>query len=419
MTKYREFTTKQQQKLCTFSVFVALFFSFLLVAPETHFCCAAAAPQDTLQKAHRLISNGGFILNKNGVAIASRNADSQFIPASILKITTCLAALHILGPDFRFRTDFYYTADNDLWIKGFGDPFLTSEEIVFILDNLQQRGVTQINNIHLDASAFQLDQETAGAGKSLNPYDAANSALATNFNTVNFTKKANGTIFSAEAQTPTLPIMQQLGKNLAPGRHRINITSNRQNIFTHTGELFKALQKKTGIIGDGSIYVGHIQSPATPVYSHFSSKTLQNIISGLLLYSNNYIANQVFLICGAESQGYPASWEKSRNTVETFLSRLGLTSAEIHMVEGSGLSRDNHVTPAAMLKILNHFKPYAHLLTNDQDILIKSGTLTGVYSYAGFFQTQQNRDPFVIILNQKKNYRDKLLNLLEKIYHHP
>ncbi len=389
---------------------------FFIFPPIT---TAQTSHQHTVKKTNRLITNGGYILTKNDIPIGSRNADSQFIPASILKIVTSLAALDILGPDFRFKTEFYHTADNDLFIKGFGDPYLTSEEITVILNNLQHRGVNQINNIHLDASAFQLSRETEGAGKSLNPYDAANSALATNFNTINFTKNVAGTIISAEPQTPTLPIMQRLGKNLEPGKHRINITSNDKNILIHTGELFRALQKRTDIAGDGSITVRHVQPQATPIYTHFSSKTLQDIISGLMLYSNNYIANQIFLTCGAQSQGYPATWDKSRDSVESFLANIGLTTADIVLVEGSGLSRNNHVTPAAMLKILKHFKPYARLLAYDKGRLIKSGTLTGVYSYAGFFQTEEKHDPFVIILNQKKNYRDTILNLLEKIYQQP
>lgn len=418
-TKYTESTDKQQQKICVLCIFVIIFFSFVFVTTFTHSCLAAADNQHISKKIDRLIANGGYILSKNGASIASSNADTQFIPASTLKIVTSLAALDILGPGFRFKTNFYLTEDNDLFIKGFGDPYLTSEEITIILGNLQQRGVSRINGIYLDASAFQLTQTTEGAGKSLNPYDAANSALATNFNTINFIKQDDGTIVSAEVQTPTLPMMQRLGKQLAAGEHRINITSNHKNMLIHTGELFRALQKRMGIAGDGPITVKHTPPHSPPIYTHFSSKTLLDIISGLMLYSNNYIANQIFLACGAQRLGYPATWEKSRSTFKTFLAGLGFTAADIVMVEGSGLSRNNQITPAAMLKILHHFSPYAHLLASDKGRLIKSGTLTEVYSYAGYFQAEKNSSPFVLILNQKKNTRDKLLNLLEKMYQQP
>jgi len=404
---------KKQRHRILLCFILSYFFVFTpLTAAQTN-------NQRISEKIDRLITNGGYILSKKNDTIASHNADLMYIPASILKIVTSLAALDILGPDFRFKTEFYQTVDNDLFIKGFGDPYLTSEEITIILGNLQQRGVSRINGIYLDASAFQLSKKTEGSGKSLNPYDAANSALAVNFNTINFTKQADGTIVSAEPQTPTLPIMQRLGRNVTAGKHRINITGNHKNILIHTGELFRALQKRTGIAGDGPITVQNIQPSAPPIYTHFSSKTLKDIIRGLMLYSNNYIANQIFLTCGAQHMGYSATWKKSRDTVATFLARLGFSAADIVMVEGSGLSKNNRVTPAAMLKILRHFKPYTHLLAEDRGRLIKSGTLTGVYSYAGYLQTEQNSDPFVLILNQKKNNRDKLLNLLEKIYQQP
>ncbi|OKY75133.1 MAG: hypothetical protein BM485_09135 [Desulfobulbaceae bacterium DB1] len=77
----------------------------------------------------RLIDNGGYILADGQAPIAAADEEKLFVPASILKIVTALGALHILGPDFRFHTEFYLSPDNDLYIKGFGDPFLTSEEI--------------------------------------------------------------------------------------------------------------------------------------------------------------------------------------------------------------------------------------------------------------------------------------------------
>ena len=90
------------------------------------------------------------------------------------------------------------------------------------------------------------------------------------------------------------------------------------------------------------------------------------------------------------------------------------------MTEGSGLSRRNRITVQAMLVILDRFKPYASLLPrtskNHQDILVKSGTLTGVYSYAGYFVHESSLDDFVLILNQENNTRDRLLALLAKLY---
>lgn len=390
------------------------FFLFLLLSAVLS-CTAGAADRRVRQQIDSLISNGGYILSVDGRILASKNENTPFVPASTLKIATALGALRLLPADFRFRTDFFLTGDNDLCIKGYGDPALTSEEIVLILQSLRQQGVARINNILLDAGAFELTGEAEGRGDSLNPYDAACSALAVNFNTVNFTKRTDGTIISAEEQTPTLPIMRRLGKNLPADTHRINLTNDHDNILVHTGELFRALQHRLGIPGEGTVTAGAVPAGARLFLTHRSSQSLEQIIAGLLRYSNNFIANQLFLTCGAMKNGYPATWDKGRRVFREFLASLAVTEQQLTMVEGSGLSRDNLATPAAMLKILHAFRPHARLLAVDQGRLIKSGTLTGVYCYAGYFTGGESPAPFVVMLNQPENQRDRIVNLLEKI----
>ena len=88
-----------------------------------------------------LIDNGGYAVKKDGKIIAAHNLHQMFVPASIVKIATSLAALHILGPQFRFETYFFMDMNQNLYIKGFGDPFLISEEIELIVRELKKQGV--------------------------------------------------------------------------------------------------------------------------------------------------------------------------------------------------------------------------------------------------------------------------------------
>jgi D-alanyl-D-alanine carboxypeptidase/D-alanyl-D-alanine-endopeptidase (penicillin-binding protein 4) len=379
--------------------------------------CPAGTDRDRLQgRIDRLITNGGYILaDAGGRILAAKNETTPFAPASTLKVATALGALHLLGADFRFATEFYVTAGHDLAVKGYGDPFLTSEEMLLILQKLRQLGVQRINNILLEAGAFDLAGEAEGRGETLNPYDAAGSALAANFNTVNFTKEPDGRVSSAEPQTPTLPLMERLGKNLPPGTHRINLTNDRDNILVHSGELLRALQKSLGIAGEGTICAAAVPPGARLLLAHQSSQPLSQVLAGLLRYSNNFIANQLFLTCGANRYGYPATWAKGRRVFREFLASQHLTEAELTMVEGSGLSRDNLASPAALLRILQAFRPHARLLAEDRGRLVKSGTLSGVYCYAGYFLTGEEAKPFVIMLNQPENQRDEIVNLLERL----
>ena len=69
-----------------------------------------------------------------------------------------------------------------------------------------------------------------------------------------------------------------------------------------------------------------------------------------------------------------------------------------------------------MIFILDQFKPHSRMLPNANGNLVKTGTLTGVYSYAGYFQDNDQQHSFVLILNQNKNNRSAVLNYLEKLF---
>lgn len=400
-------------RLCFCILLLAtIFFPFL-----SHDVFSSTQTPKKLEKVNKLIKHGGYIVQKGSATIISKKADSLFIPASILKIATALTSMNVLGPDFRFETVFYQNKQGDLYIQGKGDPFLISEEVSLILEHLKQKGIVRINNIFLDDTLYQVDDHVDGVGKSLNPYDVINGGLCVNFNTVYVTVSPQGKISSAEPQTPTLPIMKELARSMPPGNHRFNISKNKDNVMRYVGELFRALQKENGISGNGRISKVKVPGNLPPLYTHRSSKTIQSSIQDLMLYSNNFIANQFFLACGAKRFGYPATWDKAQKTMQMFLqAELGLDDQKITIMEGSGISRKNRITPFAMNKILTAFKPYAHTLPLEKGRLIKSGTLTGIYSYAGYFKNNSKLDTFVVILNQKKNTRDSVLNLLEKIY---
>lgn len=377
---------------------------------------------DVLSATESLIDNGGYAVIKNNKFIAAHNLHKAYVPASIIKIATALAALKILGPRYRFKTNFYLDDRQNLYIKGFGDPFLISEEVAAIVAKLKRLGCKEINDIYLDNAAFQLTAAADGAGSSDNPYDAQNSALAVNFNTINIEIEKRGRVVSAEEQTPFLPLMVRMAAGLDPGTHRVNITRGKNDgdtiISQYAGELFRAFlqQEKISVLGT-------IARRTTPdnlplLYVHRSTKTLKDCIGPLMLYSNNFIANQLFLALGSHKYGYPATWEKSILAMASYLQKeKELSAKEIRIIEGSGLSRKNRVSPQAMIRLLESFKPYAKLLPQEDGKFMKSGTLKGVYSYAGYFVKNGKLDSFTLLLNQEKNTRDRVLDVLERIYH--
>ena len=360
-----------------------------------------------------VIHNGGWaVADKRGNLVGACNIDTPFIPASILKIPTALAALRVLGLKYRFRTELYLDSGDNLYIRGYGDPLLISEEVLVILQNLHSRGVRTINSIYIDDSAFALEHQPPGRETSSNPYDAPIGATVVNFNSVSFRVFRNHQVRSAEPQTPTLPIMRELGRNLTRGRYLINICPDgcrtKRRMARLTAELFRGLQHQAGIGGRGVFGIRKAPAHARLVYFHKNSRSLDEVLASMLKYSSNFIANLLYLTIGAEKYGYPATWAKANRAVHNALvSELGKkTAALIIQEEGAGLSRNNRVTARAMLAVLKKFQPHRELLRRRSHVLVKSGTMKGIFNYAGYLP---EGNAFVILLNQQRNTRGTVL----------
>src|SRR5438105_3173470 len=128
----------------------------------------------------------------DGQVVYSRNSDDLLNPASNTKLVTAAAGLLRLGPEYRFTTD--YLSDKaitrgkigTLYVKGRGDPSVTTERLDGIVSDLWHRGVRTIGAIVLDDSFF--DREEYGPGWEQEPSDkawaAGVGALSLNHNAV-------------------------------------------------------------------------------------------------------------------------------------------------------------------------------------------------------------------------------------------
>ena len=386
--------------------------SFLLLPPVVQ--------ARELPEVQKYIKNGGYALSKKGRTVFSQNLEKNYIPASTIKLITSLAALEILGPDYRFSTRLYLDKEKNLYIQGSGDPFLVSEKVTIIAQIIAGQGISEIEDIILDDSAFALETGTAGSENSKNPYDAQCAALGVNFNSLPLRVVRQVKVQSAEPQTPYLPLMGQIGKGLATGNHRVNINAfpdsgSLSNSLLYTGQLFQSLLEQHGIKVTGEIKNGHVAPDTALLLNYVAEETVTDLVRSCLQSSNNFMANQLYLAIGATVYGLPAKWEKSRKAMNTFIhNTLKLDDKQIVMVEGAGLSPQNRISPEAMILVLEKFKPYLSLIPIKHGVRMKSGTLrkTGVFCYAGYFMKGKDVDPFVILLNQKQNRRDKILKRL-------
>ncbi|MCP5468425.1 MAG: D-alanyl-D-alanine carboxypeptidase [Deltaproteobacteria bacterium] len=388
-----------------------LFFIYLLTS--TFFYCkiSEAAWQ---QQISSLVQNGAVLaVDQNGNVLYSLNAQKPYVPASTLKVATSLAALQTLGKDFRFKTEFFLDSQNNLYVKGYGDPFLISEELLLIAQRLQQKGIKAIHNIFLDTSYFDPNVEISGLAGSLNPYDAYNGALLANFNTINIIKNGNGSISSAEPQTPITEITQKLATRAPYGKSRINVAVHRKEAPLYVGYLLKEFLQQVAVPVRGQVVEAPLSPQAKLLYTHYSTKNLSDVLKPALKYSQNLINNQIFLTMGAVKYGAPATVAKGKKVFTDFL-RNQAKLVQFNVEEGSGISRKNYLTALEMDKILVQFFPYYSLLPEKNDMWVKTGTLSGVACLVGYFKSPtRGWVRFVIFLNQGANHRDSIAKILK------
>ena len=373
-----------------------------------------------LEDLGHLIGNRDAVLvaDPNGHIVFSKNVDTQLIPASTLKIFTSLVAIHYLGPDYKFFTEFYMDRHSNLKIKGYGDPLLISETVVEMIHHLSMRLCAKysiINDLILDDSYFGVQTVIPGVNVSYEPYDAPNGALCVNFNTVNFKRNKNGVYVSAESQTPLLPFILPRVRDSQMDHGRIVLSSQRNEITHYTGNFFLYFLKKEGVRFKGGIKLGKIQKEADElIYRYVSRFSLIQTLSKLFEYSNNFIANQLLITAGAKVYGPPGNLEKGVRAAMIYAKNI-LEIDHVQIEEGSGISRKNRISARDFYKILNAFIPHYFLMQQTDKMYYKTGTLKGIHTRAGYVKKKNGElYPFVLLINTPGKSPKPMMDIIQR-----
>ncbi|MCP4111259.1 MAG: D-alanyl-D-alanine carboxypeptidase [Desulfobacteraceae bacterium] len=374
---------------------------------------------DKFRNIQKLIGNKDAILvaDYQGKVLFSKNADKRLVPASTLKILTSLVALHHLGRDFRFITEFYTDEDSNLKVKGYGDPLLISEMLDEISETLGAK-IEKYNNLILDNSYFEYPITVPGVTSSFKAYDATNGALCVNFNTVFFKRIKKGKYVSAEPQTPLVPFALKRIRKSGIRKGRITFSPENNETALYTGHLFKYFLEKQGIKSQGKIKMGKVQEKDSIIFKYESDFSLEHVVSKLLDHSNNFIANQVLLAAGAKAYGPPGTLEKGVQAAYAYIKSIP-GAENISITEGSGISRKNRISANNMLRLLEKFEPFHTLMRHDGREFYKTGTLSGISTRAGYIEGGKGRlYRFVVLMNTSgrsaKNITKKLIKVCTK-----
>jgi D-alanyl-D-alanine carboxypeptidase/D-alanyl-D-alanine-endopeptidase (penicillin-binding protein 4) len=342
----------------------------------------------------------------------SHRADVPVNPASVMKLVTTYAALELLGPAYSWRTPVYVegavrdgTLFGNLYIQGLGDPKLVAERLWLLLRRVQGLGIRHIaGNIVLDRSAFEpIETDPASFdGEPLRPYNAAPDALLLNFKSLvmTFVPDPGANTVRVQFEPPLAGVQMQNSVPLSYSAHAVNGTNGTNGAngangtcgnyraalkadFSDAGRIsfwgsypagcgekvwavayaepasfsvraVEGLWREMGGQLDGTVHEGRVPmlapAPAPMLLPAFeiSSPTLAEVIRDINKFSNNVMAQQVFLTLSLPA----ASREASREVLRRWWTQRISPNDVPTLDNGAGLSREARISAQALARLL-------------------------------------------------------------------
>lgn len=399
--------------------------------------------------------------------LITAGAERSMNPASAIKLVTTYAALELLGPAFQWVTEAYAAGalsdgvlTGDLVLKGRGDPKLTLENFWLLLRSLRGRGLREIRgDLVLDRTYFATnDHDPARFDEQpTRPYNTGPDALLVNFKAVRLTfvpdSETRLVRILAEPALPQVQIVNRLALVNGPcgdwvsrlkvdaqggsaatrltfsGRYAASCGERERSysVLPHAHYvlgLFRELWRELGGSFTGTVRDGAVGADARLIAA-VESPALAQVVRDMNKFSNNVMARQLFLTLGAEGAGEPATPEKADRVIREWLAGKGLSVPELILENGSGLSRNERISARNLgLLLLSSFRspmmpeliaslPLAAVdgtmkkRLSDADVAgqahIKTGSLTGVRSIAGYMLDAQGRRLVVVSMVNHPN----------------
>jgi D-alanyl-D-alanine carboxypeptidase/D-alanyl-D-alanine-endopeptidase (penicillin-binding protein 4) len=394
----------------------------------------------------------------------------QFNVASCAKLVTSSTALATLGPEYRFKTVLYAVRKGkkqplgpglggDLYLKGFGDPTLSEQDLWRMARDLHDRGIRRVEGrVIIDESFFD-GHRLAPLYDSKNTdawYRPPNGAISINGNVVTVLVRA-GTSSGSLATVlldPRSSYLKLFNKTTTVSRRRRSwvgvstgvagrntaVTVKGRVRLGYRGRPFRRRIEDPGLLAGHTLLDvlarqgiqvarpkvsrGKVPDKAWPLVSH-DSGPLAVIVRRMNKRSDNFIAEQVLKVLGAEVHGEPGTWDNGLKVTGGQLAKLGIKPGSYVMKNGSGLYDATRFTPQQIVQVLReahlNFRSGADFVSSlalagvdgtlahrligggaERYVRAKTGTLSGVVALSGYAGTSRRRGPlaFSILINE-------------------
>ncbi|MBV8949862.1 MAG: D-alanyl-D-alanine carboxypeptidase/D-alanyl-D-alanine-endopeptidase [Actinobacteria bacterium] len=271
--------------------------------------------------------------------IVSINADTPLAPASTMKLLTAVAALAVFGPDYRFRTTVVATAPprggvvDRLWLVGSGDPVLATP-----------------------ARRAALAADSTTRGDVTTPFEAlADAIVAAGVRSVPDGIAGDDHLFDTSRQLSVWPARFVADNEIGPlGALTVDAGFVPPAGTRAADPALNAAAQLETLLGAREVEVGpagHATAPkGTTVIASVSSPPLHDIIGSMLSSSDNLSAELLARLLGT-TVASPGTTQAGVQVVVDQLHRLGVETASLHVLDGSGLSPDDRVPCNVLLQV--------------------------------------------------------------------
>ena len=401
------------------------------------------------------------------------NAKDVMIPASNQKLLTSGAALHVLGSDFAFQTHLVQNGD-DVILLGDGDPTIGDAELQGLTNwknenqlldaelapwvhAIKSAGLEEIKTLYVDDRIFDRNfvHPSWPADQINNWYCAQVSGLNYHLNVVHFMPSPNsgghaslGDIVprmdwitfgnktsskTGKKNSSSFWIARSPNSNKMTARGNVNAAhTSPVKVAFHDparvfGETLASLLRKNGV-SINKVEIVSEDAPPTTGKVLFTHKTpLHKALQRSNTDSHNLYAEALLKRISAQATGKPGTFDEGANVIQAVVrQRLGDYSKSVVVADGSGMSRENQISPLTLARWLASFdvrEPAGKALLQslaipgtgtldsrfktvelgEANVHAKSGYLRGVCALSGYI-TFPNRAPlaFSIIVNDVK-----------------
>ncbi|WP_308315490.1 D-alanyl-D-alanine carboxypeptidase/D-alanyl-D-alanine-endopeptidase [Streptomyces sp. ISL-100] len=332
-----------------------------------------------------------------GETLYQRDGADRLMPASNTKLPTSVAAMALLGPDYRYRTDALTTGSRngsvlrgDLYLRGTGDPTTLAADYDDLAARVADSGIKRITG-RLIADDTRFDTQRLGRSWAADDESSYYSAQISALTVAPDTDYDSGTVIVEAApgaepgSAPELTLtprtdyvdLDMRGATTVPAGQPNTLTIERRhgsNTISITGNIplganaakeWVTVWEPTGyaaaVFADALTAHGvritgrtHLSRPtpmdAKPLATH-TSMPLKELIRPFMKLSNNMHAEALTKTIGYETTG-KGTWSAGLAGIATYLKKEGVNTATLRQVDGSGLSRMNNIPAAEFAKLL-------------------------------------------------------------------